>query len=281
MQGLNTTCLSDLKGDFISRLLLRTSSLCYPKITLCQAWVEAKFPPMVWSENPGRSDVRAEVWLSDESPSLCRWGACFGFLPANKIRSAIDLWSSPKCLHFFWLNPGILTHKLSYCPTFFKAKKTNYTTSGILEELEWLPPQGSQTLKFQDFGLSKVQFFILQSPLSKSCMSHESLACLMWSSCIHSGLEFHPDPAITKNAMPSLPSPQVLRLRNKQQIQRARAEVTSVDISDILEFCLRTGDLEDHLAVVLLLSLLFQNLQRNHTRTANPQQQQQRKKNRK
>jgi len=87
-------------------------------------------------------------------------------------------------------------------------------------------------------------------------------------------LEFHPDPAITKNAMPSLPSPQVLRLRNKQQIQRARAEVTSVDI---LEFCLRTGDLEDHLAVVLLLSLLFQNLQRNHTRTANPQQQQKRK----
>ena len=164
---------------------------------------------------------------------------------------------------------------------FLRQKKTNYTTSGILEELEWLPPQGSQTLKFQDFGLSKVQFFILQSPLSKSCMSHESLACLMWSSCIHSGLEFHPDPAITKNAMPSLPSPQVLRLRNKQQIQRARAEVTSVDISDILEFCLRTGDLEDHLAVVLLLSLLFQNLQRNHTRTANPQQQQKRKKNRK
>ena len=33
MQGLNTTCLSDLKGDFISRLLLRTSSLCYPTIT--------------------------------------------------------------------------------------------------------------------------------------------------------------------------------------------------------------------------------------------------------
>ena len=32
MQGLNTTCLSDLKGDFISRLLLRTSSLCYPKM---------------------------------------------------------------------------------------------------------------------------------------------------------------------------------------------------------------------------------------------------------
>ena len=53
MQGLNTTCLSDLKGDFISRLLLRTSSLCYPDLDCknqAKCTLETSYPIEFWAK---------------------------------------------------------------------------------------------------------------------------------------------------------------------------------------------------------------------------------------